>query len=208
MIGWTIEAAKKSRYLDRIIVSTDGAKIAALAKRCGAEVPFLRPPRLAGDRALVADAVLYTIDRMEKDAGIKWEYLILLQPTSPLRTGKDIDAAIDAFFSNGKSDALLSIAEVSENPYAMLVVAKDGSFKNLLPVAKEFQRRQDLPKIYKMNGALYICKVDVLRKEKTFYPKKTMAFIMPKERSIDIDTAADLELAEHNMRKRNKGASI
>jgi CMP-N-acetylneuraminic acid synthetase len=194
LIAWTIEAARNSRYIDRVIVSTEDSKIARLASKFGAEVPFLRPARLSGDRAALTDVVLDVLDKLaDSDRG--WDYVILLQPTSPLRTSGDIDAAVEKFFSCKNADAIISVTEVAENPFAMQRITREGFLEDILPGGKNIHRRQDMPAIYKMNGAIYICKTEVLRRDGTFCPGKTIAFKMPGDRSVDVDDAQDLKEA-------------
>jgi len=201
LIEWTVEAAKKSKYLDKIIVSTEDAEIADIARRCGAEVPFLRPARLAGDHSLVTDVALHVIDSLKRENGEDWRYMVLLQPTSPLRISGDIDSAIREFFSRRNTDAIVGVTEVSENPFWMQTIDGRGLLKSLLPPCKTMGRRQDLPKVYMVNGAIYVCKTNVLRKEGTFCPKKSGAYIMPKNRSVDIDDEEGFALVEKVMRK-------
>lgn len=201
LVEWTIYAAKNSRYLDKIIVSTDDAEIANISRSCGAEVPFLRPSRLASDKSLITDVVLYTIDRLREGRGPEWNYVVLLQPTSPLRSGSDIDSAIEEFFSHRNINALASVSEVCENPFWMQVITKQGILKNMLRSGKRMDRRQDLPKIYRVNGAIYISKSSVLRKKGTFCPDKTIPYIMSGDKSVDIDNMEDLLMAEIIMKR-------
>ncbi len=200
LIARTIMQAKKSRYLDRIIVSTDDKEISAISLRYGAEVPVLRPVSLASDTARASDTAIHMIDYIHKNDGCEYECVVLLQPTSPLRTYKDIDCAIEKFFLNPKADAVVSVSVVDENPYWMFVESK-GFLIPLLKAGKKIYRRQNLPQVYSINGAVYVCKIRVLKRERTFVPKKSVGFIMPRQRSIDIDEMHDFKLAEMLLKK-------
>lgn len=204
LIAWSIIEAKKSKFIDRVIVSTDSKEIAKISNRYGAEVPFLRPAKLASDNARVADVALHAIRFIERQDKCKYKYLVLLQPTSPLRLCSDIDVAIDKFFRCNKADALISVSEAYENPFWMQVIKKNDFLSPLLKQKNEQHRRQDLPCVYRINGAIYICKISSLSKERTFCPKKSIGFLMPKERSIDIDDSFDFKLAEFLMKNNDK----
>jgi CMP-N-acetylneuraminic acid synthetase len=191
LIAYTIEAALKSRYLDKIIVSTDSKEIAEVSGKYGAEI-IKRPKFLSGDKAKVIDAVFHIFDTLEKEKYF-FDFLVLLQPTSPLRTTKDIDEAIDLFLKE-KPELLLSVYKVEPPPYWCFRIEKNY----LKPIfgLKYFKNRGGVPGAYMPNGAIYISTPKFLRKNKSFYAKKSLPYIMPKERSIDIDYPIDFMLAE------------
>lgn len=184
LIAWTIAAALESGVAGRVIVSTDDEEIAAVAREAGAEVPFLRPAELATDEATTLDVALHLLDTL----ALQPAWLLLLQPTSPLRTASDICAAAALA---GESDAVVSLASASQWLHR---VDRDGFLEPLVDVP--MTRRQDAPPAYALNGAIYLVRTEALRRERTFCPRRTRAYIMPPERSVDIDTALDWTWAQ------------
>lgn len=193
LIAYSIEAAKCSKYIDSIVVTTDNEKIAEVAKKYGARIPFLRPNELATDTSKTIDAVLHAIKTL-KTMGETYNVLVLLQPTQPLRTTKDIDEAIGVYYENNEN-GLVSISPVDNSPLLIRSIGKDGKLVNLLPQSSTC-RRQDMPAYYKVNGCIYINKVDEINEETSFNDNK-VPFIMDKEHSIDIDALSDLYMAEY-----------
>ena len=189
LIAWSIEAAQKSKYIDRIIISTDDQEIADVARSYGAEVPFLRPVEIAQDDTLGISPVIHALEQFPK-----FEQVLLLQPTSPLRTTDDIDGIVK-MFQESQAPAAVSICETSKHPNWMFSCDKDGTLKPFTakPIAT---RRQELPKVYHLNGALYLAKSEWLRKTHTFLSPETLGYVMPPERSADIDTLLDWEWVE------------
>ncbi len=200
LITYTIDAAKKSRYIDEVIVSTDSERIADVAKECGIQVPFLRPSELAQDHSKTIDTVLHVI-KMMKAAGKHFGALVLLQPTQPLRNADDIDLAIEAFFKNGRK-GLVSISEVNDSPLLIRSVTENGELNRLLNISSTC-RRQDMPAFYRVNGCIYINDTEEID-ESTSFNDNPIPFIMPKERSVDIDEPADIALAEYYLRNSPK----
>ncbi|WP_461206465.1 acylneuraminate cytidylyltransferase family protein [Clostridium sp. DL1XJH146] len=198
LINYTIEAAKRSKYIDKTIVSTDSENIKKIAVEALAEVPFIRPASLSDDNAKSIDVVIHTIEFLEEN-GENFDLVILLQPTSPLRDEKDIDQALENMILS-KENSLVSICEVSENPILMRRT-EENKLKPILHSDLTNLRRQNLPKFYIFNGAIYINTVDMLKKEKIFVNDNTMPFIMEKEKSIDIDDIIDFKLAELLMKE-------
>ena len=198
LIQWTIEQAFKSSYVDRVIVSTDNEGIAKISKKLGAEVPFLRPDFLATDTSPIIETVIYTLDRMEEVNDI-----ILMQPTSPLRRVSDIDNIIRLRRETGTTSAV-SVKEVSEYPEWMFRKKKDTLF-NYISSQKTNKRRQDLEKLYILNGSLYLSTRKNLYKNLSFISNETTPYVMKKEFSIDIDNELDWEYAEFIYDKFNNG---
>jgi N-acylneuraminate cytidylyltransferase len=184
LIAWTIEAARSSKYLDRVVLSSDDASIASIALAHTCEVPFIREPNLATDTASTIDVVL---DALTRCPGYEW--VVLLQPTSPLRSADDIDRAIEQCLELG-APACVSVCLARESPYWMFNVGQTARLTPLLPDVKA-TRRQDLPSAYSLNGAIYVAEVDWLSRERRFVTSETVAYVMPAERSIDIDTETD-----------------
>lgn len=193
LIAWRIESALTC---DRVIVSTDDEEIAAVARQHGAEVPFMRPESIAGDETPMLDVALHLLDWLPEAP----EYLLLLQPTSPLCSTDDLTNAIQ-LARDKNADAVVSVTEVSKHPYWMKSINADGYLQNFLPEAETPSRRQDLPPAYALNGAIYLIRPHVLRAEKTFVPSRTLPYIMPPERSLDIDSAWDLHLVDLILRE-------
>ena len=205
LIAWTIEEALKSKYIDNIIISTDDENIINLSKQYkGINVPFVRSKGLSSDKATSLDVVLHAINYFSCNHK-NFDYVMLLQPTSPLRKSKDIDYSIEELSEEDKS--VVSVCETDHSPLWSNRLPDNKSMKNFL--SKEIQnlRSQDLPKYYRLNGAIYISEVEYLVKEKGFLGDQTKAYIMPIERSIDIDTKKDLELCKILLNENNKNNS-
>lgn len=185
LIAWTLKAAGESRFVDATIVSTDDDQIATVARAHGGNVPFMRPAALASDQAPTIDVVLDTLQRCP---GYQW--VLLLQPTSPLRQAADIDAAIERCLA-AHAPSCVSVCAAQESPYWMYTVAANGQMQALMAQTAH-TRRQDLPPVYSLNGAIYLARVDWLLRERAFVRAETVAYEMPIERSLDIDTESDL----------------
>ncbi len=194
LIAWSIEAAKKSKYVDRTIVSTDSSEIAAIAEEYGGELPFKRPAELAADNSTGIDVCLHAMEWLSEKNDI-YDLLLILQPTSPLRTTSDIDAAI-ATLDAKQAKALVSVCETDHHPWWSNQLPKDGNMKNFLRPEVLNKNRQELPTYYRLNGAIYLIETKLIKKTRSFYGPETFAYVMPTERSIDIDTLSDFHLAE------------
>lgn len=196
LIFWTIEAGLTSEYLDEIIVSTDSAEIKEIGEKYGANVPFLRPKELATDIASSFDVVIHAIEFYQNEFKKTFDYIVLLQPTSPLRNSNHIDDAIRLLDSK-HADAIISVCEMRHTPLWANTLPEDLSMVNFLRKDIKNKRSQDLPEYYRLNGAIYIAKRERLLEEETFFLKKNIfAFIMPEKNSIDIDKEFDFKLAE------------
>ncbi len=193
LIAYSIEAAKRSKYIDRVVVSTDGDDIASVAKDWGADVPFLRPDYLASDTAKTIDAVLHCIRELEK-SGEKYDYLVLLQPTQPLRQGFHIDEAIEKILES-EAQSLASVSKVKEHPVLIRTISENGELRNLLDCSSTV-RRQDFPDYYRVNGAIYINKINENLNEQTSLNDNILPYEMAHEYDVDIDELLDLKIAE------------
>ncbi len=191
LVAWSIEAGKRSKYIDRLILSSDDAKIVSVAKKWGCEVPFLRPAELAQDKTPGIAPVLHAMETLNE----KYDYVVLLQPTSPFRTVMDIDGCIELCCEND-SPCCVSVAETSENPYWMFTVAEDHRMIPMMRTEKEVYQRQLLAKSFILNGAVYVAETEYLALNKTFLTDDTMAFKMSRENSLDIDSKMDFSYAE------------
>lgn len=188
LIAWTISEAQKSKYIDRLILSSDDSEIIEIAKKWGCEVPFVRPKRLATDEATTIAAVFHAMKSLSQE----YDYVVLLQPTSPLRKVADIDQCIE-FCNTQNAPACVSVTEADKNPYWMFQIHEDKHMTPAIDSSGLKLRRQNLPIFYTLNGAVYVAKWDWLLKEKTFLTKDTIAYIMEKESSLDIDTKLDFD---------------
>ena len=199
LIAWTIEQALASKYLDRVVVSTDDKEIAGISKKYGAEVPFIRPKHLATDTATSLSVLQHAANYLSEKEGYLADIIVCLQPTSPLCSAEDIDKAITLCISTG-ADSVVSLCQVEHHPYWMKKVV-EGKVYPLMEVDDEkYPRRQDLPPVYQLNGAIYVTRRKVLMEEEKVLGEHTLAYIMPQERSVDIDTPIDLKLAELAMK--------
>ncbi len=189
LIAWTIEASLESKYIDKTIVSTDSIKIKDTSKKYGAEVPFIRPEELSNDKADSISVLKHAIDFFKNE----FDYIVLLQPTSPLRTTKDIDLAIESI-ENQK--AVVSVCETEHSPLWANTLPEDLSMKDFIKPEVKNKRSQDLPKHYRLNGAIYIAEINYFIANNGFLGKETKAYVMSQETSIDIDTELDFKLCE------------
>ncbi|HDC4521352.1 MULTISPECIES: cytidylyltransferase domain-containing protein [Enterobacter cloacae complex] len=199
LIEWTIEAALKSKLFDRIIVSTDSDEIREISIRAGAEVPYLRSPELSSDTATTNDVVTDIVNWLE-GTGVVVSTIMILQPTSPLRTETDIINAFDLMVEK-KAKAIVSVCEIEHPIQYCNVLEDDLSMDNFIPEAS-IKRTQDLPTYYRLNGSIYLFNRDYVSNINTIYSKGTFAYIMNRFNSIDIDEEIDFELAEILLSKR------
>lgn len=199
LIAWTIEEAKRSKYLDRIILSSEDPGIIEIARRYGCEVPFVRPAGLAEDDTPGVDPIIHALNTLNE----KYDYVVVLQPTSPLRTFNHIDCCLE-MLDEKKAPACVSVSRSSQNPYWMFILDKGKTMRPLLAEGPLPKRRQELPAVYSLNGAIYCARVDWLLRNKCFVSAETRAFVMPPESSVDIDTESDLKMCELILREKIK----
>jgi len=195
LIKYTIDAASGSDMITDYVVSTDSDAIADVAKSCGALVPFKRPGHLSNDKALSLPVIQHAVEFMEVEQGYQYDLVIMLQPTTPLRQTKDIDNAINLLF-NTNADSVISVVEVEGHHPLRMKRVVDGRLINYIDQGHEDMRpRQELPPVYIRNGAIYATMRNTLMKENSFVGVDSRAYIMPPERSVNIDTMKDLSLA-------------
>lgn len=194
LIAWSIEQAKSCDNIDRIVVSTDDESIAKVAKKYGTEVPFMRPAELATDAASTVDVIFHVFGWYKKHEDFGPEYILLLQPTSPLRAVADIKGAIQTL-KDKDARAVVSVCETDHHPWWSNILPEDGNMKNFLRLDILNKRRQELPVFYRLNGAMYLADSDYLLTHNGFIGPNTFAYKMPKERSVDIDSDVDFKLA-------------
>ncbi len=189
LIAWTIEAARASVYIDALVLSSDDEDVIAVARRWECEAPFVRPAELAQDDSSSVDVVLHALSQLQG-----YEYVVMLQPTSPLRTSSDIDACLEIAERTGSP--CVSVTETEKSPYWVYTVGEEDRMRPVLPRPKDFHRRQTLPKTYSLNGAVYVSSSARLKATRDFIDARTVAYVMPRQRSVDIDALDDFLACE------------
>jgi len=196
LIAWTIDQALKSKYVDKVVVSTDSEKIAKIAKESGANVPFLRPAELARDDSPTSDTILHVLKQLNM-MGQSYDYVALLEPTSPLRKSNDIDDAINLIMKNANTDSLVSVGEVHmEHPIIVKRVNEDGLVIPYIPNVAKIHQRQQADKAYFPYGVIYISKVVKFIEKQTFYTEKTIPYFIDRWQNYEIDDEIDFIIIE------------
>ena len=201
LIAWTVDAARGARALSRVIVSSEDAEILARAREAGGETPFVRPAAFATDTASSLEVALHALDWLAEHEGWHPDVLVLLPATAPLRRAHHIDAAVATLLADAALEAVVAVTEADYPPYWMLT-AKNGRLAWLFPEGGRVDRRQDLPIALRPNGSIYAVRAGALREQRTFYPRVTAPYMMPREESVNVDTALDLTLAELLLSRR------
>lgn len=193
LIGWSIEAAKNSKLVDKVIVSSDNEEIISISKKYGAEIPFVRPEELASDTANTKDVLVHAINFL-REQNEQYDYIVLLQPTSPFREEGIIDKAINKAVNTG-ADMVVSVKETSSNPYYVLFEENEMGF---LKQSKKstFTRRQDCPTVYEYNGSIYVINTSSLLENDSLNFSRTVKLVMDDFHSVDIDSQFDFDFAE------------
>lgn len=199
LIAWTISAAIDSGVFDRVVVSTDSEEIADISRHCGADVPFRRPSALAEDDSPHVDVVLHALDWLGEHQQYHPGSLTLLQPTSPLRSAADIRAAAE-LAADPAIPGVVSVVVAKQHPMKAVRMTPGGTLVNFVETGAPHLPRQALPPAYHVNGAIYLIRTPVLRQEQDMIAKGAVGYVMPDERSVDIDTEVDLELAALHIR--------
>lgn len=195
LIAWTIEAARQSELIDRLIVSTDDDEISEVAVRYGADVPFRRPSELAGDTSCHVAVVQHAVTWMEDNCGENYDYVVLIQPTCPLITPVDIDGAVKLALEND-ADSVITVHEARQHPYYSRRRRSDGSLDFIIPAGRTITRRQDLPEAFAEAGAVFVIKKEVLMSTGVLETEYPLAYVLPEERALDVDTPWDLHLVD------------
>ena len=207
LLAYTVETARRSGALDRVILSTDDEAIAAAGRDLGCDVPFIRPLDLAQDETPHLPVIQHAARWMQERANYRPDAVMILQPTSPLRSADDIAAAVTLLDSSG-ADSVLSVNEVPVHAHPMRTLRLDAQGQAVLfvsgePVRKRINRRQDLPPAWVMNGCIYACRTRVLfDAEPSLYGTRVVAYRMPAERSLSIDDLEDWHAAERALASR------
>lgn len=203
LIGYTIEQAKALNWVDRIVVSTDSDYIKKVVEDFGLEVPFLRPAELATDSAGKLPAIIHAVEIAQKHWGESYDAVLDLDPTSPLRNLEDIGSVVKILTEELDVKSVFSVCEAYKNPYFNMVEEnKDGYVEISKKPTKPILRRQDAPKAYEMNASIYAMWKKDLLTEKTFFTDRTKVYVMPRERSTDIDSQIDFDFVEFLMKKK------
>lgn len=190
LIGWMIEAAKGSSYIDRLILSSDDNEIITIATDFGCDAPFLRPKTLAADDSSISDVILHALEEVPG-----YDYVMLLQPTSPLTHTHDLDKCIEFTIASRKV-ATVSVTEPDKSPFWMFKMDEKKRLEPLMGNQFLNCRRQELPSVYIPSGAFYFAQSQWFQENRSFYSEDTTGYIVPAKRSIDIDTQFDFHLLE------------
>jgi len=190
LINWTIEAAKKSQYIDDVVLSSEDPEIIKIARDAGCHIPFVRPASLAQDNSSVIDVITHAIQHVSD-----FDILVLLQATSPFRNQSHIDQALETFI-NRKADSCVSVTKPHISPYWMYTLDHNSHMRELISSEFSHQQRQTLPAVYALNGAIYIIRRDMFLQRKKLVGDACVPYIMDSDASIDIDYALDFYLAQ------------
>jgi len=201
LIAWPIETALESSYIDNVVVSTDSKKISDIAKSFGANVPFIRPSEFAKDESTTFSVINHAIEYIVSEE-LFYQYLVLLEPTSPLTTSQDVDEALRNLESHRFiADSIVGVCEnETKHPVFNVTINVNGLIEPYIKDLSKSYRRQDLKKLYFKEGSLYISDIAVLLKVKSFYHDRTMPFIVPKWKAFEIDDITDLICIESIMK--------
>ena len=204
LIAWTIGQALKSEYLDKALVSTDDQETAEISKEFRAQVPFIRPAELAKDTSPTSGAVLHALAFLEQQGEI-YDYIMLLEPTSPLRKPTDIDNALELLLESENADSLISVGEIQlEHPMIVKKIAPNGYVIPYIEGIKKIHQRQQADKAYFPYGVVYICKVSVYKEKRTFYAGKIIPYFIERWQNFEIDDEVDFAIAETLMDIKNR----
>ncbi len=201
MIAWGIEAAARSRYLDRTVVSTEDAEIAEVARRHGGDVPLMRPAELARDDSPLEPAILHMLDSLPDS----YDYLVLMEPTVPLKSAEDIDGCISLCLARD-APACVAVSEPPQPPHWMVTLDARQRIEFVLGTETLSLRRQELPKAYTVSGAAYVARTEFYRAKRTFFDARTVGYVTPPWRSWDVDTELDLAVVNAILANRPERA--
>jgi N-acylneuraminate cytidylyltransferase len=201
LLAWTIEAAKGSKFIDRIVVSSDDNDILNVASQFGAQ-PIKRSKAIAGDKSPFNLLIFHVLDYLKKKEKYVPDILIYLQPTSPLRESKDINKALSLFKSN--TECIISVSEGDNKVLKSFITDTKGFLKGIFNDKFPFMNRQELPSVYDPNGAIYIIKREIFQKTEKLFSGKAVPFLMSSEKSLDVDSLGDLKIAEKILKKTHK----
>lgn len=201
LLGWPINAALKSKYVDEIVLSTDSEEYKRMGLEQGANVPFLRPAEFSGDKVASIDVILHCIECLEGQSKV-FDILVLLEPTSPMTEATDIDKALEKLVSSPDSTSIVGVSKAECN-HPFFAYKKDEKLllRPFMNQTGEAVRRQELDDAFYLDGSLYISSIEALKKERTFYTESTMGFEFPKWKAFEIDDEIDFEIVTILMKK-------
>ncbi len=203
LIAHSILFAKMCPQIDKLVVSTDSEEIAGVARDFGADVPFIRPLELAEDSTPMWPVIRHALEAVENEEGPGYEFVLLLDPTSPAREIQDVDEALGMLKGEPRADGIVSVSQPDFNPIWHCVVRQDGFMRDLMKEAADFDRRQDVPNVYRMNGALYIWRTPFVRREADSWRQgRHLMYEMADLRSMSIDDQQQFQIAELLVRNR------
>lgn len=206
LVSHSIRTAHQCPSIERVVVSTDDEEIAKVAREYGAEVPFIRPPELAGDRSSEYEAWKHAINAFEELCQEKVDIFVSLPPTSPLRAVEDVENCIREF-TETEADMVITVKEASRSPYFNMVRNDQQGFSqlvNLAPDGTRYIRRQDVPTVYDMTTVAYVSSPEFILNSEAIFSGKVRSVLVPDERAIDIDTLLDFEFAEFLTAQKEK----
>jgi len=207
LVAWSVVQAKNCPSIDKVIVSTEDADIADVARKNGADMPFMRPKKLATDGAKMMDVVLHVLASYE-DRGESFDRVVLLEPTSPLRKRGDLENALSALTADRRADSIISLGEVHlESPYVMKGIEK-GFVRPFLNEGKKFHQRQQMPKVYFPYGVVYASDTEALKRTGEFYRDGTMPYLIERWQNYEIDDGYDFACVEAIMKAKMKEGMI
>ena len=207
LLAWTLEAARQSGRITRTLLSTDDPEIADVGVRMGAEVPFLRPAELATDDAAHIDVVVHALEWLQQREGDLPMYTLLLQPTSPFRTSADIDAAV-ALAARRNAESVVGLTPAVDHPFFVKGLNADDTLYDFATPPAGYLPRQALPSAYVVNGAIYLVRTETFLRLRSWFLPGTVGYVMPRERSLDIDEPSDLEAAEWFLQRHRAAGAL
>ena len=203
LIAWSIDSARKSEYLDEVMVTTDCNEILKIANKYGANTPFLRPGLISTDTATTYDVIQHTINFYKSSLEREFDYIVLLEPTSPLRTAQDIDASIESLLSSSTAKSIVGIGKTEDqNPEFLVSKNKNGFISGYKNKNMKVLRRQDISDVYFFEGSIYVSDVETYLERKTFYHQDTLGFEFPKFKSLEMDDMDDYIMIEAIMKHK------
>ncbi|MCC6739425.1 MAG: acylneuraminate cytidylyltransferase family protein [Planctomycetia bacterium] len=209
LLAWTVDCARRTRLITRVCVSTEDEEIRRVGLAWGAEAPFLRPAELATDRALAVPTIQHAVREMEARTGERYDVVAMLQPTSPLKTPEDLDAALGKLIATPEATGIITVVDVDNwHPMKMQKFlgegGRGGRMVDYEKPPKENVPRQELPPVFMVNGVMYATRRDVLMDKGTFRGDYCLGHVMPAERSVNIDSESDFVLAEYECRRQGR----
>lgn len=201
LVVHTIEAALRCPALDRVVLSTEDAEILTIGRAAGCPAPFTRPAELAGDRSSTVDVTLHAVEWLARHEALRADVAVVLPAAAPLRSAEHIAGALAVLRDDPAAEAVVAVTEPDYPPYWMLRI-EGARLQWLFPEGGAVDHRQDLPAAYRPNGSIYAIRLAALRDQRTFYPRVTAPYVMPREASVNIDTELDFALAELQLARR------